>query len=122
MKSSAMGDKSQPLNKQARVRGSVRSVNGCLLEPCCYPSPNRFSVRVGKRMLPILESMCSLPDLLTPHCIIKSLHFDEIVVTTGLYDLALFKNINTIRVHNGRKPVRDENRDKVRTRRDIAYG
>ena len=64
----------------------------------------------------------TLTNLLPPHCIIKSLCLQQCSVRSLFYHRTFFQHINGIGMHNGRKPVGNQNRYLLAVRRDAANG
>ena len=60
-----------------------------------------------------------LSDLLTPHCVVESLLFEQISVTAGFNDLSVLEHKYGISVHDGRESMRDQDRDSFAPSRDV---
>ena len=60
-------------------------------------------------------------DLLAPHRVVEALELEQLVVAADFDDAAALEHVNAVGVHDGRQPVRDEDRDDIGRRRDVAH-
>jgi len=69
-----------------------------------------------------------LADLLAPHGEVESFQGEQLVVSAGFDDAAVLQDVDTVGVHDGGKPVSDQDRDHMARRHfadrvgDLLFG
>src|SRR5437870_2247871 len=87
-------------------------------------NPSRDSMERSPNMPLDLRRVLLPPfaDLLPPHRVIKPLVRQKLGVAAELDDAAPIEHIDSIGVHHGRKPMRDQARDRLLAGGDVANG